>query len=119
MSVESDHVKIITYAHSGVIYTFDYRDCVPYTPPVAKYIEMKREGGDYFYRYELSGAHEGPPFVVLVKNAYPEWDTDNYHIEWDAILWADDRTPWLSENGDYEDAYWDALRDDLRAFDWE
>jgi hypothetical protein len=113
----SDQVEPTIIEHNGERYVFDYsKDTKAEVEFVGDFTEPHY---NVFYHYRLTGAHEGPPIDIVVKNPRPELDEDGgWGMEWDGIYFKDDRSEFQSPNGDLEDNYFDALIADLNDMDW-
>lgn len=109
----SDKPRIESVEHSGLYYIFPLDD-----KDYASKIQLGDAGSFYdklrnvYWLYDLSGAHEGEPIRVKVKN--PREEADDYggfDPEFDSIRWADN-------DGELEaiirDTYFDAIRDSIR-----
>lgn len=110
--------EIAIIEHNGQQLIFD---CSKSTQAEVEYIDddarIPARPNAVCYRYRLTGAHDGPAIEALVVNPRPEPDDDGWVMEWDDCVFADDYAS-IKTDGYIEDAYWDALREDLWAMDW-
>lgn len=64
------------------------------------------------YQYLCKGAHDGGPISLIVIGVVDELDDDGFHVGYDRIEWADDRTK--CDDALVLDTYLDLIRDDIR-----
>jgi len=105
MTNEDD--ELIAY-HNGMAYIVDANG---QGKPIAEHQRNYTTSNDVWDVYRLTGAHEGPPIEIEIKNARMEQDDDGWGLEVDQWRWVDDKTPF---DDLLLDVYADSVRDDMR-----
>lgn len=107
MNSKTTAVEIIYHNRMAYIVDLEGKE-----KPSAEHQRTYSSSNDVWDVYKLSGAHEGPPIEIEIRNAKMGRDDDGWHLEIERWRWVDDKTPF--DDDVLCDTYCDAVRDDMK-----